>query len=114
MQGYEFMAEIQRLSWLATMMEAARVEAVLEHISFAESVAPVFGTDAQAVGATRLTALRGFVEKAVEFKCECAAYHDRLHDAERAAAATRLTLVDRNATHADPAPAVTPLGPGAS
>lgn len=107
MQGYEFMAQIQRLSWLAQMMEATPVEAVLEHISFAESVAPVFGAESQGIGASRLTALRGFVAKAVEFKRECALYHDRLHDAERAAAATRRELI----AHPDPSPA-TPLGPG--
>ena len=109
MQGYEFLAGIQRLSLIGQMLEGTPVEEVLSYISSAEAVAPLFDPEMSLRGSERLTALRGFVAKAVEFKRECSAYHDRLSEAERAAGQTRRMLVERSIATSPPA---TPLGPG--
>lgn len=87
MEGYEFMAAIQRLSLIASMMEKTDVEAVLSHLGYVDAVAPMFGLEPS--GSARLMSLRRFVSKAAEFKTVCQEYRDRLSEAQELAGQTR-------------------------
>lgn len=107
MEGYEFLAAIQRLSLIASMLEKTDVEGVMDHLGYAETVAPLFG-DADPA---RLSGMRGFVAKTLDYKRVCAAYRDQLSQAEATAGRTRRQLVTAT-DHPDPAPTVTSLGPG--
>lgn len=93
MEGYEFLAQLQRLTLVANMLETTDVDGVAEHLSYAETVAPLFDAELYAHGSARLADLRRFVAKAVEFKRECRSYQNQLAEAERIAAARRRKLV---------------------
>lgn len=97
MEGFEFLASVPRLSLIASMLEKTDVQGMLEYMNVADTVAPLFGGRTE-----RLSSLRGFISKALEFQRECARYRDQLAQADQVASHTRLEAV--NPLHPDQPP----------
>ena len=84
MQGYEFVAELQRVSAIASLFEKVDLEAMEKHLAYAEQVAPMFESMAPGHGSERVKEVRRFLAKAKEFKGVCVEYRARLIELETA------------------------------
>jgi hypothetical protein len=99
-ESFAFLATLQRLGFIAQELEKTDVAGLLEHLTIADTVAPVMGGDPD-----RLREIRRFVELTIEYQRVCRTYHDRMAAAEQTAGRIRRQLV---------APAPSPPAPPAS
>jgi hypothetical protein len=91
-ESHEFLPTIQRLELIADMIRNTDIEGAAQHLSVAESVAPVFDPVAYREGSERLSAISAFLGDAVNFKRSCVRYSSRLSETAKMAAARRLEL----------------------